>query len=180
VRALLVGVAAVLVLTACESSPPAGEPPASAAAPGPASPTGSAPATTAPAPGPAGSSPPPFAAPDPSGTPPGGHEVTTGGRTVKGVAPGLDLPPGSRVAESFTNGESTTVILSAPKPSAVLAHYRKQGPAAGYELGTDTAGLLMLRGRGWSVGVATQASDSTLTFQVVPADAPTDPVTPAW
>jgi hypothetical protein len=166
-RAGLILTATLLGLGACgEASPSVREPAPATSTQKPAPPGVTAPAT-------------PFAAP--TGTPaPGGHEVKVGGRTIGGIAPGLDLPPGSKVTDSFVTGESTTIILAAPRPATVLAHYRAKGPAAGYPVGSDTAGTLALTGRGWQITVTTQTRDSTLTFQPVPAGAPTDPVTPAY
>jgi hypothetical protein len=165
---------ALVALGSCRSSGPDAAPPQ--AKPSVAAPGASAP--TAPA-GPAASADPGFA-PSTASVAPGGHEVTADGKRIGGVAPGLDLPPGSRVTDSIVTGESTTVILAAPRPAAVLAHYRSKGPKAGYQLGADDAGRLALTGRGWSVTVTTQAKDSTLTFNPIPAGEPTDPVTPAW
>lgn len=143
--------------------------PSPGAVPGlsPAAPPGSA--------APSGSFAPPAATATPSG-----EKTTVDGRTVSGLPPGLALPPGSRVKDVVTNGESSTVILSAPQPSAVLDHYRRTGPPLGYRAGTDTGDVLALQGRGWTVGVTTQALQSTVTFQAVPPGEPTDPVTPAW
>ncbi|MFG1610644.1 hypothetical protein [Actinoplanes sp. NPDC049265] len=160
--------AVLLGLGACDASSPSVREPA----PAPASTPPTAPASLLPPPA-------SFAAP--TGTPaPGGHEVKVGGRTIGGIAPGLDLPPGSKVSDSFVTGESTTVILAAPGPNAVLAHYRDKGPKAGYRVGGDAGGALALAGRGWQITVTTQARDSTLTFQPIPAGAPSDPVTPAY
>lgn len=162
--------AALLCLAACDSSRPEAAVTPSASAPvTPASPAASTSAS-----GPA-----PFAPPTGSAAP-GGHEVTVEGNKIGGVAPGLDLPPGSKVTDSIVTGESTTIILAAPRPAAVLAHYRGKGPAAGYTLGGDTGGRLALTGKGWLVTVTTQAKDSTLTFNPIPAGDPSDPVTPAW
>lgn len=171
VRAPLLLTVAVLGLSACSSSPP---PPGARATVSPAISTAPAPTGSAPAPAASGA---PFA--PPTGTPaPGGHEVKAGGRTIGGIAPGLDLPPRSKVTDSIVTGESTTVILAAPGPAAVLAHYRAKGPAAGYTVGSDTGGTLALTGKNWQVTVTTQAKDSTLTFQPVPAGDPTEAVTP--
>ncbi|GLY99897.1 hypothetical protein Acsp02_71500 [Actinoplanes sp. NBRC 103695] len=100
------------------------------------------------------------------------------GKKIGGVAPGLGLPPGSKVTDSIVTGESTTIILAEPKPAAVLAHYRSKGPAAGYQVGGDTGGRLGLTGKGWSVTVTTQAKDSTLSFNPIPSGDPSDAVTP--
>jgi len=168
-RAGLLLTAAIIGVSACESSTPSATPP-SAVAPSPL-PAASAPAAPAP------SSDAPFA-PSTASAAPGGHEVTVEGKKIGGVAPGLDLPPGSKVTDSIVTGESTTIILAAPKPAVVLAHYRSKGPAAGYQVGGDTGGRLALTGRGWSVTVTTQAKDSTLSFNPIPAGDPSDPVTP--
>ena len=168
-RAGLVLTAAIIGLSGCESSPPSATP-QSAAGPSPLT-SASAPVVASP------SAEAPFA-PSTASAAPGGHEVTVDGKKIGGVAPGLDLPPGSKVTDSIVTGESTTIILAAPKPAAVLAHFRSKGPAAGYQVGGDTGGRLALTGKGWSVTVTTQAKDSTLSFNPIPAGDPSDAVTP--
>ncbi|MFI5937281.1 hypothetical protein [Actinoplanes sp. NPDC051494] len=98
-----------------------------------------------------------------------GHAVQVDGRTIGGVAPGLDLPPGSKVSDAFAAGAGATVILTEPEPKAVLSYYRESGPSADYRAVTDTSGLLLLEGETWSVTVVAQSGDSTLTFQPLAA-----------
>ncbi|MFI5837564.1 hypothetical protein ACIA5A_28185 [Micromonospora sp. NPDC051300] len=93
-----------------------------------------------------------------------GDRVEVDGRTVVGVAPGLGFPAGSKVDTAFGDPGAATVILTAPTPEQVLAHYRQAGPAAGYPVGTDTGQTLHLAGRGWSVAVITTSRDTTVTF----------------
>ncbi|MGC4888277.1 hypothetical protein [Micromonospora sp. DT227] len=101
---------------------------------------------------------------NPSTGPSQGGGTTVDGRTVPAVAPGLGFPDGSKVDTVFGDPSSATVILTAPPPEQVLTHYRQTGPAAGYPVGTDTAGTLHLAGRGWTVAVITSSRDTTVTF----------------
>ncbi|MFI2710691.1 hypothetical protein ACH495_11250 [Micromonospora sp. NPDC018662] len=100
----------------------------------------------------------------PSTAPSPGDRADVDGRTVPAVAPGLGFPDGSKVDTVFGDPGSATVILTAPPPEQVLAHYRRTGPAAGYPVRTDTAGTLHLTGRGWTVTVITTSRDTTVTF----------------
>ena len=93
-----------------------------------------------------------------------GDRVEVDGRTVAGVAPGLGFPAGSKVDTAFGDPGSATVILTAPPPEQVLAHYRQAGPPAGYPVGTDTGQTLHLDGRGWTVEVIATSRDTTVTF----------------
>lgn len=105
-----------------------------------------------------------------SARPKGGHPVVADGRTITGVAPGLDLPPGSRIQQAADSRNAATVTLSAPGPERVLEHYRRQGPECGYRIVNDEGSVLYLTGHGWGVQVAAQGSATTVAFMAAPEE----------
>ncbi|MEU4218589.1 hypothetical protein [Actinoplanes sp. NPDC026623] len=166
-------VAAVLalgLLTACDDAgPPTAGPWPGAAASGSAAPTAGV------VPGAAGSGSAAPAAPigcaaPGSARPKGGHPVVADGRTITGVAPGLDLPPGSRIEHAADSGNAATVTVSAPEPERVLEHYRRQAPECGYRIVNDEGSVLYLTGHGWGVQVVAQGSATTVAFRAAPEE----------
>ncbi|MFI5845475.1 hypothetical protein ACIA8K_37805 [Catenuloplanes sp. NPDC051500] len=143
---------ALAVMAGCSSSPA----PEAAPAPAATSPAAASEATSA------------AAAPPATGAPAGssaGDSVAVDGRTISGVAPGLEFPPGATVKDAFIGGTTSTVILSAPSPAEVLDYYRAAAPKAGYTVLTDIGSLLTLQHpNGWDVTVIGQSNDVTLNF----------------
>jgi hypothetical protein len=160
-------VAAVLalgVLAACGGEgAPTGAAPAGSA-PGGLTPSGVAPGGEGPGAGIG------CAAPGPSARPKGAHRVVADGRTVTGIAPGLGLPPGVRIADAADSGNAATVTVSAPEPQRVLEHYRGQGPECGYRIVNDEGSVLYLTGHGWGVQVVAQGSETTIAFRAAPKE----------
>lgn len=110
------------------------------------------PAATASTPAPA-----PVLTPTPSLEPP--ITIQVDGRTIL-APPGFSFPEDSKVQTTFPG----TVILSAPRGSAVSSYFRAALPKAGYVIGSDTGGTLTFAGRGWVGMVVANDSGGTINF----------------